>query len=96
MHETIPRSSLKASRIITSATKLCSIEKLLSDLGWESLENRRNKHKLIIFYKIVNGIAPNYLLNRVPPIIQETTNYNLRNADDIQTLHARKNLLHQR
>ena len=34
------------ARIITGATKLCSIEKLLSDLGWESLQNRRNKHKL--------------------------------------------------
>ena len=83
---------IEAARIITGATKLCSIEKLLSDLGWESLQNRRNKHKLIIFYKIINGLAPNYLLDLVPPIIQETTNYNLRNADDIQTLHARTNL----
>ena len=83
---------IEAARIITGTTKLCSIEKLLSDLGWESLQNRRNKHKLIIFYKIINGLAPNYLLDLVPPIIQETTNYNLRNADDIQTLHARTNL----
>ena len=35
---------LEATRIITGATKLCSIEKLLSDLGWGSLQNRRNKH----------------------------------------------------
>ena len=83
---------IEAARIITSATKLCSIEKLLFDLGWESLQNRRKKHKLIIFYKIINGLAPNYLLDLVPSIIQETTNYNLRNADDIQTLHARTNL----
>ena len=83
---------IEAARIITGATKLCSIEKLLSDLGWESLQNRRNKHKLIIFYKIINGLTPNYLLDLVPPIIQETTNYNLRNASEIQTLHASTNL----
>ena len=41
---------------------------------------------------IINGLTPNYLLDLVPPIIQETTNYNLRNANDIQTLHARTNL----
>ena len=79
---------VEAARIITGATKLCSIEKLLSDLGWESLQNRPN----IIFYKIINGLTSNYLLDLVPPIIQETTNYNLRNANDIQTLHARTNL----
>ena len=83
---------IEAAQNITGAIKLCSIEKLLSDLGWESLQNRRNKHKLIIFYKITNGLAPNYLLDLVPPIIQETSNYNLRNADEIQTLHARTNL----
>ena len=30
----------EATRIIIGATKLCSIEKLLADLGWESLQNR--------------------------------------------------------
>ena len=63
----------EAARIITGATKLCSIEKLLSDLGWESLQNRRNKHKLIIFYKIINGLTPNYLLDLVPPNLLQPT-----------------------
>ena len=83
---------IEVAGIITHATKLCSIEKLLSDLGLESLQNRRNKHKLIIFCKIINGPTPNYLLDLVPPIIQETINYNLLNTDDIQTLHALTNL----
>ena len=83
---------MEAAQIVTGATKLCSIEKLLSDFGCESLQKRQNKHKLIIFYKIINGLAPNHILDLFPPIIKETTNYNLRNADDIQTLHARTNL----
>ncbi|MCG8078251.1 MAG: reverse transcriptase family protein, partial [Candidatus Thiodiazotropha taylori] len=51
----------EAARIITGATKLCSIEKLLLDLGWESLQSRRNKHKLVLFYKALNGLTPSYL-----------------------------------
>ena len=30
----------EAARIIVGATKLCSIEKLLTDLGWETLQSR--------------------------------------------------------
>ena len=30
-----------AARIITDATKLCSVSELLTDLGWETLQNRR-------------------------------------------------------
>ena len=42
---------IEAARTIAGATKLCSIQKLFDDLGWESLQSRRNKHKLVIFYK---------------------------------------------
>ena len=35
----------EAARIITGATKLCYIEKLYSELGWETLQERRNKQK---------------------------------------------------
>ena len=41
---------VEAARIITGATKLCSINKLSSDSGWNSLKSRRNKHELIIFF----------------------------------------------
>ena len=73
----------EAARIITGATKLCSIKKFLTDLGWESLQSRRSKHKLILFYKMVNGLAPEYLQTLVPPTVQNTTSYNLRNANMI-------------
>ena len=43
---------LEAARIITGGgAKLCSIQKLPSELGWETLQERRSKHKLVIFYK---------------------------------------------
>jgi hypothetical protein len=33
-----------AARIVAGATKLCNIKTLISELGMESLEHRRNKH----------------------------------------------------
>ena len=83
---------IEAARVITGATKLCSIEKLFADLGWESLQKRRNKHQLVIFYKILHGIAPTYLLDIVPPLIQDTTTYNLRNAGNVQNYRVHANL----
>ena len=61
----------EAARIITGGTKLCSIQKLLSELGWETLQERRAKHKLVIFYKIINGLTPDYLSDLLPPIVQD-------------------------
>ena len=42
---------IEAARTITGATKLCSRDKLLADLGWESLQSSRDKHKLVISIK---------------------------------------------
>ena len=82
----------EAARIIVGATKLCSIEKLFTDLGWETLQSRRNKHKLVLLYKILHGLAPDYLSELVPPLVQETTTYNLRNSDNVQNYRAHFNL----
>ena len=83
---------IEAARVITGATKLCSIEKLFADLGWESLQKRHNKHKLVIFYKILHGIAPTYLSDIIPPVIQDTTTYNIRNAGNIKKYRVQTNL----
>ena len=79
-------------RIITGATKLCSIEKPFFKLGWESFQGRRNKDKLVIFYKILRGLTPNYLSDLVPPTVQKITTYSLRNPGHIQTYRANRNL----
>ena len=51
----------EAVRIITGATKLCSIDRLHADLCWESLQSRRRNHRLFIFYKMVNKLTPDSL-----------------------------------
>ena len=82
----------KAARIITGGTKLCSHDKLLSDLWWDSLQERRTKHKLVIFYKILYNLTPPYLQDFVPPLVQEANPYRLRNSNDIHTIHANTDL----
>ena len=72
----------EAARIITGDTELCSHDKLHPDLGWDSLQERRTKHKLVIFYKILNNLTPPYLQDFVPPFVQEAQN-RLRNSNDI-------------
>ena len=83
---------IEAARIITGATKLCSLEKLFAELGWESLQERRNKHKLIILYKIINGLTSQYLQDTLPQLVQETTSYDLRNSKDIRNPRANTKL----
>ena len=84
----------EAVKIITGGTKLCSQDKLFSGLGWDSLPERRTKHKLIIFYKILNNLTPPYmyLQDFVPPLVQDAIPYRLRNSNDIRTIHANTNL----
>ena len=74
----------KAARIVSGTTKLVSITALLEEVGWETLSSRRNKHNIMM----VNGLCPDYLCSLVPPTIGNTSRYNLRNVNDLQTLHA--------
>ena len=56
-HE-IEKIQLEAARIATGTTKLVSVQKLYDEIGWETLDVRRRKHKLVLFYKMYNDIAP--------------------------------------
>ena len=79
----------EASRIITGTTKLVSISELYKETGWETLTSRRRKHKLILLYKMVNGLTAEYLSQLVPPLIGENSSYSLRNRDNITTVRTR-------
>ncbi len=80
----------RAARIVCGATKLCNIEKLYQELKWETLENRRNKHKLILLYKMKNNKTPPYLSDLIPQ--QTQARYALRNASDIPLIPCRTQL----
>jgi hypothetical protein len=48
------------------------------------LSTRRKVKKLLLFYKIVNKEAPDYLYELVPPLVAANVNYNLRNSHNIR------------
>ena len=79
---------VEAARIISGATKLYSIEKLFTELGWEFLQSHRNKHKFIVFHKTLQGLIPGKLSDLVPTTVQATSRYNLKISEDIQNFRA--------
>lgn len=58
---------------------------LYDELGWETLEVRRKIHKLVLFYKIVYALAPqyNYLVDLLGQCLQPQNSYPLRNQDNL-------------
>ena len=85
------KTALVAARIATGTTKLVSIDALYKEIGWETLEQRRNNHKLSLFYKMMNSLAPTYLTSLVPQPVCNLSRYNLRNSNDLQFINARTN-----
>ena len=63
----LEKIQIEAARIVTGTTKIVSLDKLYQETGWETLEERRKKHKLCLFYKMSNNLSPNYLSSLVPP-----------------------------
>ena len=64
----LEKIQIEAAKIVTGTTKLLSLDKLYQETGWETLEERRKKYKLCLFYKMSNNLCPNYLSSLVPPI----------------------------
>ena len=82
----------EAARIVSGCTKLVSIRDLLSEVGWETLSNRRHKHKLILFYKMFHSLTPQYLSSLLPRTVSQSTPYQLRNSNNLVTLPHRTSL----
>ena len=80
----LEKMQIEATRIATGTTKLVSLDKLYRETGWETLEERSKKHKLCLFNKMSNNLSPKYLSSLVPPSIETTTSYTLRDAATIR------------
>ena len=93
--QNLEKIQLEAARIVTGATKLVSFQALYNETGWETLEVRRKKQKLTLFYKMCNGLSPAYLSSLVPPTVNSISRYHLRNENDLQTVNARTTLYYQ-
>jgi hypothetical protein len=63
----LDRLQVDAMRIVTGATQKSNIALLYEDLEWTSLEVQRNQHCLLLMYKMINNLVPQYLKNLLPP-----------------------------
>ena len=90
--EILEKIQVEAGRIVTGAIKACSAAKVMNDLGWETLQNRRKKHRLVTFYKMTNGLTPQYLTDLVPQRVHEVAGRRLRNDNDFVTPRSKTNL----
>jgi len=82
----------EAARITSGCTRLVSLEDLYNELGWETISQRRRKHKLILMYKMNSNNVPNYLQSLLPATVGSSNNYSLRNSSHLQTIQARTSL----
>ena len=88
-----------AAVIITGAFKNTSFVKLLDELGWNSLEDRRKLARLTLFKKISShahrenrpndALVPEYLHSLVPHSVGDRAGYVLRNAGKLDTVKTR-------
>ena len=51
----------RAARVINQVGYDIRSHTIREELGWETLVSRRLKHKAIMMYKVLNGLAPSYL-----------------------------------
>ena len=90
---TLERAQRRAARLCTGAFKRSSSKLLLDDLGWDTLSNRRKNAKLVLMYKITNGLTPPYLRALIPSQVQSATPYPLRNRSNFRIPRARTQLM---
>ena len=88
--EQLESVQIEAARLVTGATKLVSLEKLYVEVGWDTLECRRNKHCLTYLFRMHTGLSPNYLSSLIPQPPAYT--YNLRNTSAIPLPKTRTKL----
>ena len=74
----------EVARIVSGATKYCNIQKLLFELKWETLTERRKKHRLLMLYKMLYGISPPYLTSLSQSSQNDDERYNLRRLRSVR------------
>ena len=76
-----------AALAVTGAWKGTSRQKIYDELGWESLNFRRWSRRLVLFYKIINNLTPDYTRSPVPQL--QESDYSLRRRAAVGQIRAR-------
>ena len=84
----LEKIQLDAGRIVSGTTKLVEINKLYAELGWIKLSNRRGLQRLFLFFKMENGLTPQYLSDLIPARVDDVSAYNLRNSENYVLIYS--------
>ncbi len=87
--DSIDKLQYEAARIVTGLTRSVSINKLVQEIGWVSLSDRRKIQKLVLIFKEKRGKLPTYLHELFPQLVGENNPYELRNRNNFITLARR-------
>ncbi len=87
--DSLEKIQYEAARTVTGLTRSVSIDRLLREIGWVPLSDRRKIQKLTLVYKHKHGDLPYYLNELFPPTVAEINPYNLRNSNNFITLARR-------
>ena len=80
-----------AARVCTGALYNTLKVKLLGEVGWVSLFQRRKYHKLIMFFRIMTKLVPPYLCIDEIKSVSTFSSYSLRSTNKIRLIRAKSN-----
>jgi len=69
---------LEAIRIIIGGIRGTSHQKLYKESGFCTLKERRKRHKLLMFHKMILGLCPQYISDLLPPSAAHINPYHRR------------------
>ena len=78
---TMEKLQIAAARIVTGTNTYASKQLLYHDTGWERLSTRRENHRLFLFFKILNGLAPPHLGILLNTYINANQRYDFRSTN---------------
>ena len=80
-----------AARLVTSTPRYCHITPILYELHWLPVKFRINFKLLLITFKALYGMAPNYIVDLLN--IKKKGNYSLRSNDSIMLEYPKEKSL---
>ena len=69
---------LEAIRMIIGGIRGTSHQKLYIESGFCTLKERRKRHKLLMFHKMILGLCPQYISDLLPPLVAHINPYHRR------------------
>ena len=87
--ELLEKFQMDIARTVSGARKGTSHNAIYEELGWQKLQTRRKVVKEKQFSKLVNKTAPKYLYELLPGTVGESSQRNLRNANNIKSIKCR-------